>query len=380
MEGRHFVKKIQFIDLNSQQAPIADNIKHAIDRVLEHGQFILGPEVRAFESALSKYTSCEHVISCANGTDALKLLLLANDVTEKDAIFVPTFTFASTAEVVPFTKATPLFVDICQDTYNIDLQSLEQGIVTAKQNGLNPKGIIAVDLFGLPANYPDLKEIADAHNMLLIADSAQSFGAKIHQQPIGRWTNMTATSFFPSKPLGAYGDGGAVMTSDAELAARVKALRVHGAIDFRYDYQYLGLNSRLDSIQAAVLIEKLKIIDQELLQRQHIAQRYNSGLSDLVKIPEEPNGYQSAWALYTIQTTAQQRLSIVDALQNKEIPFGIYYNTPLHLQLAYQDFPRAAEHLKTAEKLSQEVLSLPMHPYLTDDQVDYVVETVRGCF
>ena len=263
--------KIQFIDLSSQQKNIEKNIKQAIKKVLEHGKFILGPEVEAFEAALKNYTTAKAVISCANGTDALKLLLLANEIGRGDAVFIPTFTFASTAEVVPFTQATPFFVDICPETYNIDLISLEQAIQHSKKLGLKPKCIIAVDLFGLPANYPALQELANAHHILLMADSAQSFGAKINNVPVGTLASMTATSFFPSKPLGAYGDGGAIMTQDLKIAKRLKALRVHGAVDYRYDYQYLGLNSRLDSIQAAVLIEKLKIFDKEWRKRQHIS-------------------------------------------------------------------------------------------------------------
>jgi len=368
------VDKIQFIDLKSQQKPIENKINQAIKKVLEHGQYILGPEVRAFEGALQEYTQAQAVVSCANGTDALKLLLLANEVGKGDAVFVPTFTFASTAEVVPFTGATPFFVDICPKTYNIDLISLEQAIQKSKKLGLKPKCIMAVDLFGLPANYPALQELADAHNILLMADSAQSFGAKIDGVTVGTLTSMTATSFFPSKPLGAYGDGGAIMTQDLDIAERLKALRVHGATDYRYDYQYLGLNSRLDSMQAAILIEKLKIFDDEWKKRQHIADLYQQGLTSNVITPVVPKGYQSAWALYTIQCQPKQRDLLETRFKEQQIPYGVYYRTPMHLQPAYEAFPRAQEKLITSEKLSHEVISLPMHPYLTDEQVSFIIE------
>tara|TARA_R110002110_G_scaffold33533_1_gene114882 strand:- start:209514 stop:210647 length:1134 start_codon:yes stop_codon:yes gene_type:complete len=369
--------KIQFIDLKSQQKPIADNINLALQKVLEHGQYILGPEVQAFETALKEYTEAKAVVSCANGTDALKLLLLANNVGKGDAVFVPTFTFAATAEVVPYTQATPFFVDICPETFNIDLISLEQAVQHSKKLGLKPKCIMAVDLFGLPANYPALQELADAHNMLLIADSAQSFGGKINDAKVGTLASMTATSFFPAKPLGCYGDGGGIMTQDLEIAERLKALRVHGACGFRYDYQYIGLNSRLDSMQAAVLIEKLKIFDDEWKKRQHIASLYQEGLHGSVKTPVVPKGYQSAWALYTIVCQPKQRDLLEAHLKDKQVPYGVYYRTPMHLQPAYEAFPRAQEKLTISEKLSHEVISLPMHPYLSDEQVHFIIEQVN---
>jgi len=359
------MEKIQFIDLKSQQETIKTQIQQGIQKVLEHGQYILGPEVSAFEQRLQEYTQAKAVISCANGTDALKLLLLANKV-------------GKGAEVVPFTGATPFFIDICPKTYNIDLLSLEQGIQRSKKLGLKPKCIMAVDLFGLPANYPALQELADAHNILLIADSAQSFGAKINDISVGTLATMTATSFFPAKPLGAYGDAGAIMTQDLEVAERLKALRVHGATDYRYDYQYLGLNSRLDSIQAAVLIEKLKIFDNEWKKRQHIAELYQNNLTGNIITPTVPKGYQSAWALYTIQCQPKQRDLLELHFKEKQIPYGIYYRTPMHLQPAYEAFPRAQDKLTTSEKLSHEVISLPMHPYLTDEQVNFIIEQTNS--
>lgn len=371
------MKPIQFIDLKQQYKKIDSNIKDAIHQVLEHGQFILGPEVSAFEQKMKNATQAKEVISCSSGTDALKLLLLAKDVGPNDAVLVPTFTFAATAEVVALLRATPIFVDICKDTFNIDLLSAEKAYKQAQKQGLNVKGMIAVDLFGLPANYTALKEFTDAHQIWLMADCAQSYGASIEKNYVGTLAQMNAFSFFPSKPLGAYGDGGAITTSDSELADKLRSIRVHGAKSSRFDHHYLGLNARLDSIQAAVLLEKLKVFEQEQKQRVHIADQYKQQLKQHVQTPVIPKGYESAWALYTIKCRPSDRDKIEANFKEKDIPYNIYYKRPLHLQTAYKDFPRAQENLTVAEQLSFEVISLPMHPYLTDEQVAFVAEEVN---
>lgn len=378
MKGGTNVEAIQFIDLKQQYQLLQTNIKQAINDVLEHGQFILGPEVKTFEDNFQDMTGAKHVISCSSGTDALKCLLLAMNIGPKDAVLVPTFTFAATAEMVALLHATPIFVDICQDTFNIDLLSLDKAYHQAKQLGLQVKGIIAVDLFGLPAAYPALQEFADAHKMWLISDAAQSFGGQIGNNKVGTLAHMNAFSFFPSKPLGAYGDGGAITTSDAQLAEKLRALRVHGATTSRFNHHYIGINSRLDSIQAAILNEKLKIFDAEYQKRQVIVDHYTRHLDGLVICPEIPKDYQSAWALYTVKCTPSHRDKIEQRFQIHNIPYSIYYKQPLHLQTAYKDFPRASECLTSAEKLSHEVISLPMHPYLTEEQVAFIAEQIRA--
>lgn len=373
------MSNIQFIDIKKQYKVIEDNIKQAIHRVLEHGQFILGPEVQALEEMLKSSTQAVDVISCSSGTDALQLLLMAKHVGQGDAVFVPAFTFAATAEVVALRQATPVFVDICPETFNIDLRSLERAVEQAKQNGLRPAGIIAVDLFGLPANYPLLAEFAQANKLWLMADAAQSFGGQIDQQKVGTLTDMTAFSFFPSKTLGCYGDGGAVAVQDLEMAKYIRSIRVHGAVKTRFDHHYVGLNSRLDSIQAAVLIEKLKIFEDELKQRHHIAKTYDALLKNHVKTPVIPKGYTSAWALYTVICESAQRDRIEQIFTEKQIPYNVYYKKPLHLQQAYAHFPRAGKNLETAEQLSTQVISLPMHPYLTQADQAYIADLIKSC-
>lgn len=368
--------KIDFIDIKQQYQAISSNIQASINAVLEHGQFILGPEVQRLEQQLQEYTQAKNIISCSSGTDALKLLLLAKDIQKGDAVLVPSFTFAATAEVVALLQATPIFVDICEDTFTISLPSLEKAFEQGKQLGLAVKGIIAVDLFGLPADYLSITEFADANNLWVIADAAQSFGASYQQKKVGTLAPMTSFSFFPSKPLGAYGDGGAIAVEDDELASKIRALRVHGTTHSRYDYDYIGLNSRLDTLQAAILIEKLKIFEQERQQRMHIAALYTTLLAGYVTTPTIPKDYQTAWALYTVVCTPTQRNEIEIRLQEAQIPYNIYYRKPLHLQAAYQYFPRASIKLKNSEMLSERVLSLPMHPYLTETQIEHICRLI----
>lgn len=370
--------KIQFIDLKAQQKIIGKKIHRAIAQVLKHGQFILGEEVEKLEAALSQYTGATEVITCANGTDALTLLLMAYGVGPNDAVFVPTFTFASTAEAVAQLHATPVFVDVCPITYNIDLNSLNQAIQLVSNSQLTPKGIIAVDLFGLPADYPALLKIAACHDLWVIADAAQSFGGAIKTQKVGTLAQATTTSFFPSKPLGCYGDGGAIFTNNLALANTIRSLRNHGAGTHRYDHIHIGLNSRLDTLQAAILIEKLAIFPFELERRKEIASIYNDALQNLVQIPKQGSKIEHAWGLYTIacQNNAQRTL-FAKELQLLSIPTNIYYRKPLHLQPIYQQYPRASKHLPQAEALCQKVLSLPMHPYLTESALTHIISTIK---
>lgn len=370
------VNKIEFIDLQAQRRLLGERIAQVIEKVLMHGHYILGPEVSKLEEELTKYTGAEDTVTCSNGTDALRLLLLAYDIGPGDAVFVPTFTFASTAEVVTQAKATPVFIDVCPHTFNIDTNSLTQAISTLDKN-LKPKGIIAVDLFGLPANYDALNRIAQDHNLWIIADAAQSFGAAINNQKVGVLATTTATSFFPSKPLACYGDGGAIFTTDTKLSALIRSLRNHGCGAHRYDHIHVGLNSRLDTLQAAILLEKLSIFSQEHKRRIEIAHYYCQALNGYVDLPVTIPGYTHAWGLYTISCAKNQRDHLIQTLQENDIPSNVYYRKPLHLQPAYCEFPRASKILENAEIASERVLSLPMHPYLTDDQLEYITYWVK---
>lgn len=370
------MSKIEFIDLQSQRQALGSRIPAVVDQVLSHGGFILGPEVEQLEKDLTAYTGATDSISCSNGTDALRLVLLAHGIGPGDAVFVPTFTFASTAEVVAQANATPVFVDVCPETFNLDPKSLEQAIASLDPK-LKPKGIIAVDLFGLPAPYEAIQAIADAHQLWVMGDAAQSFGGMYQNRRVGNLAHTTATSFFPSKPLACYGDGGAIFTTDPNMSALIRSLRNHGCGTHRYDHIHIGMNSRLDTIQAAILIEKLKIFPEELKRRKAIAAYYQSHLAAVVQVPQTPPGYEHAWGLYTMVVPADKRQRLIDHLHAQDIPSNVYYRKPLHLQPAYQHFPRAQQTLPVAERLTQSVLSLPMHPYLTDAQVERIAKTVK---
>lgn len=370
------IGKIEFIDLQAQRRLIGEKIPQAIENVLSHGAYILGPEVQKLEEQLQIFTGATDVITCSNGTDALRLLLLAYGVGPQDAVFVPTFTFASTAEVVAEAKATPVFIDVCPHTFNIDVNSLRQAIDSLPSH-LTPKGIIAVDLFGLPADYNAIHEVAQQHDLWVIADAAQSFGGAIQDKKVGALASATAASFFPSKPLACYGDGGAVFTTDSEMATRLRSLRNHGCGVHRYDHIHIGLNSRLDTLQAAILIEKLNIFSAEKARRNQIAERYTNALKDVVQVPLAPKQVSHAWGLYTIGCPFGSREMLIERLQANEIPTNVYYRKPLHLQPAYQHFPRATPTLEHSELACNKVLSLPMHPYVTDEQVDYITHHIK---
>lgn len=367
---------MQFIDLGAQRERIRDRLKAAIDKVVNEGRYILGPEVAEFENKLAAYVGVKHVVACANGTDALLLPLYANGIGPGDAVFVPSFTFAATAEVVALAKAEPVFVDVDADTYNIDIASLEAAIAMVKAEGrLKPKAIIPVDLFGLPADLDAVAAVAKREGLFVLADAAQSFGATYKGKPVGTQALATTTSFFPAKPLGCYGDGGAVFTDDDQLADVMRSIRVHGQGTDKYDNIRIGMTGRLDTIQAAVLLEKLKIFRDEIDARNRVAARYAEGLKDVAIVPEVPSGYGSVWAQYTIRVANRDALGAV--LQSRGVPTAIYYPKPLHRQGAYKHYPVAGNGLPVTEKLSAEVISLPMHPYLDEAAQTRVIAAVR---
>lgn len=373
------VEPIEFIDLGAQRRRIGARMDEAIRRVVDHGRFILGPEVAELERRLAEFCGARHVLSCANGTDALGLALMAKGSGPGQAVLVPSFTFAATAEVVAWVGATPVFVDVREDTFNIDAASFEAGIETAQRLGLRPAGVIPVDLFGQPADYDAILAIAAAHGMWVLCDAAQSFGAIYKDRRVGTIGDLTTTSFFPAKPLGCYGDGGAVFLDDDTMMDVLKSLRVHGQGSDKYDNVRIGMNARLDTIQAAVLLEKLAIFADEIAARDRIAARYNALLGDVVTVPEVPDGSTSVWAQYTIRLPGGcDRDALAARLKSAGIPTAVYYPKPLHTQTAYRDYPRAGNGLPVSEQLSAEVLSLPMHPYLDDATQDRVVTTLRG--
>ena len=367
---------IPFIDLASQRARIAGRIDAALARVLAHGQYINGPEVRAFESQLGAFCGAKHTLANANGTDALALPLMAWGVGKGDAIFCPAFTFAATAEVAPWVGATPVFVDVLPDTYNIDPASLEAAIAGVKREGkLKPKAVIAVDLFGQPADYPKIAEICRREGLKLIADSAQGFGCTLGGKHPMHWADATTTSFFPAKPLGCYGDGGATLTNSDEDLAAMRSFAVHGAGSDKYDNIRIGMNSRLDTMQAAILIEKLAIFTDEIRERNVVADRYRQMLPNAVKTPRVIAGGVSTWAQYTIEIEDPDGLAA--HLRNDGIPTARYYPKPLHQQSAYRAFPIGAGGMKVSDDIAGRVISLPMHAYLDEATQAKIAESVR---
>lgn len=372
---------IQFIDLQAQRAKLGQSLDDAILKVVHGGQYILGPEVTELEKQLAKWAGAKHAITCANGTDSLGLYLRAKGVKPGDAVFVPAFTFVATAEVVPWFGATPFFVDILEDTFNMDPRSLERAIADAKSQGLNPAGIVAVDLFGLPADYPAIEKIASANDLWVLADSAQSFGAKLNGKPVGSWGEATSTSFFPAKPLGCYGDGGALFTDSDELAELLLSLRFHGKGDDKYNNIRIGANSRLDTVQAAILLKKLELFEDELQARQKVADRYSEGFSDIAKTPQLPDGYTSAWAQYTlILPESVSRDHVIAVCKEQGVPTMVYYPIPLSQQKGYAQYPSVSVGVPVSEDLAKRVISFPMHPYLDEDTQDYIINVVRSAF
>ena len=369
---------IPFIDLAAQRRRLGPAIDAAVSRVLNHCHFIIGPEVRAFEEELAAFCGAKHVVSCASGTDALVLALRAFGVGPGDAVICPSFTFCATAEVAVLVGATPVFVDVDPITFNIDVKSIPGAIEAAKQAGLRPKAIIPVDLFGLPADHPQVAAIAEQENLFVLDDAAQGFGAMHNNRRLGTFGHATATSFFPAKPLGCYGDGGAVMTDDASLADLMRSIRVHGQGSDKYDNVRIGLASRLDTIQAAVLSEKLKIFPDEIEARNAVARRYARGLGDVAVVPTIPQGLTSVWAQYTLRLAPGRRDALAAALKAQGIPTAIYYPIPLHKQVAYRSYPVSHSGVSNSERLADEVISLPMHAYLDEETQARIIDAVRS--
>ena len=367
---------IPFIDLKAQQARIAGELSQKIDAVLTHGQYIMGPEITELEEKLCAFSGAKHTLACSNGSDAILLALLALGVGRGDAVFIPSFTFAATAEMVALTGASPVFVDILETTFNIDPAHLKECIREIKNAGkLTPKAIMPVDLFGQIADYPEIQPIAKEEGLHLISDAAQGFGARIGGKQAIDYADMVTTSFFPAKPLGCYGDGGAVQTNSNKLHDILVSLRNHGQGEDRYDNIRIGINGRIDSIQAAVLLLKLEIFADEINMRNRVADRYNAALSDCLITPQIMNETVSTWAQYTI--VSQNRDKIATDLREKSIPTAIYYARPLHQQTAYKSYPIGGGELPVTDKLANKVISLPMHPYLDETTQNKIISAVK---
>jgi UDP-2-acetamido-2-deoxy-ribo-hexuluronate aminotransferase len=367
---------IRFFDLETPKKMLRADIETRWQKILDHGAFIGGPEVGELEAQLAGWAGAKHALAVASGTDALVIALMGEEVKANDAIFIPGFTYNATANAVLVAGATPIFVDVEADTCNMDPAHLEAQVEAVVREGkLRPRMVIAVDLYGLPANYPAIHKIAHKHGMLVLADAAQSFGGAQNGVRIGALTDMTATSFYPSKTLGCYGDGGAMLTDDAARFDRWSSIRWHGTDAVKKESIRVGVNGRLDSVQCAVLLSKLTVFADEMKARDRIAQRYRQGLGHSVKMQRVPDGYQNAWGLFTIMV--DNRADIMKRLQDKGIPTSIYYFKALHQHRAFAAHaPKGG--LPVCEKLADTVLSLPMHPYLTDGQVDRVVAEVKA--
>ena len=371
---------IPFIDLKTQQRQIRSKIDERIKKVLDHGQYILGPEVKELENELGRFTDAKYVLCCSSGTDALLLALLGLKLKPGDGVIVPSFTFASSAEVMPLLGAIPIFIDVEADTFNLDPEKLDETLVTANEMGINVKGIMSVGLFGQPANMNAIKEFAAKNNLWVIDDAAQSFGGKYNNQMVGNLCEVTSTSFFPAKPLGCYGDGGAIFTNNEEIYEIANSSHVHGMGNNRYEYDRIGMNARMSTIQAAILLEKLAIFPDELKKRQQVADYYNTYLTKLdlgLKLPTLKKNFQSSWAQYTIiLPTNIDRSLLQEALKLRDIPTAVYYPIPLNEHKPYKDYPVSKAGLKITYELSKNVLSLPMHPYLERKDIIYISNNI----
>jgi dTDP-4-amino-4,6-dideoxygalactose transaminase len=359
---------MQFIDLAAQYKYLKLKIDKRIQDVLDHGKYIMGPEVQELEEKLAEYVGVKHAITCANGTDALTLAMMVLDIEPGDAVFCPTFTFFATAEVIAYEGATPVFVDSDEATFNICPIDLEKRIkATIAEGKLIPKAIIAVDLFGLPANYPEIQKIANKYNLKLVEDAAQGFGGSINGKQAGSFGDIATTSFFPAKPLGCYGDGGAIFTNNDKYAELIKSYRVHGKGNDKYDNVRIGMNSRLDTIQAAILLEKLAQFPTELVNRNKTADKYEKTLAGKYNTPQVPKGYISSWAQYTL--VSNNREIERKKYKDKDIPTMVYYETCMHQQTAFKNLGYKIGDFPIAEKLSKSVFSLPMHGYIENNGI-----------
>jgi dTDP-4-amino-4,6-dideoxygalactose transaminase len=373
-------RSIPFVDVAAQRRRLGDRLDRAILRVLDHGQYIMGPEVGVLEKQLAAFAGTDHALSCASGTDALVLALMAWGIGPGDAVFVPAFTFCATAEAAALLGASPVFCDVTPDTFTLDPDSLAAAVPVAKAAGLTPRAVIPVDLFGQPADYRRLTPAAAEHGLKILADAAQGFGATLDGRPVGGFCDAVATSFFPAKPLGCCGDGGAVFTDDPEMAATLVSLRMHGKGGHRYEHVRIGVNGRLDTVQAAVLIEKLAIFPDEIVARRRIAARYAAGLAGAVAVPTVMAGAASVWAQYTILIEQSQggRDAAAERLKAVGVPTAVHYPIPLNAQPAYRRYPVAPGGTPTADSLAGRVLSLPMHPYLDEETQDRIIAAVRA--
>ncbi len=371
---------MQFIDLKAQYAAIQHNIDQRIAEVLDHGGYIMGPEVGEFEAALSSYCGVKHAVTCANGTDALVLALRALGIGEGDAVFTTPFTFFATAEAIVLAGARPVFADIDPGTFNIDPDALERSIrQTLEEGRLRPRAVISVDLFGLPADYDALEPLCDRFGLDLVDDAAQGFGGRIRERRTGSFGRLATTSFFPAKPLGCYGDGGAMLTDDDDLASALRSLRVHGKGEDKYDNVRIGTNSRLDTLQAAILLEKLAIFPAELDLRQSVAERYRQSLPNSLTAPFVPDAFVSSWAQYSVLAQSHaDRERIISGLKEAGIPSMIYYAKPLHLQTALADLGYQRGAFPISEDVSERVFSLPMGPYLSVDDQARVIDALHA--
>ena len=368
---------IPFVDLAAQRRRLGAAIDAAVARVMAHCQFIQGPEVRALEAELAAFSGARHCIGVASGTDALVLVLMAKGVGPGDAVLCPAFTYCATAEAAALVGATPVFLDVEEATFNIDASNIARAVAAAKKARLKPKALIPVDLFGLPADHDAIAKAAEAEHLFVLDDAAQAFGARYQGRRLGTFGLATATSFFPAKPLGCYGDGGAVFAANDELAAVVRSLRSHGDGADRYDNVRIGMTGRLDTIQAAILLEKLKIFPEEIEARTRVAARYAEALADVAIVPLARAGYDSVWAQYTIRLAPGKRGPLAETLKAEGIPTAIYYARPLHRQTAYRRYPVAEGGLPVSDRLAEEVISLPMHAYLDAPTQGRIVDAVR---
>ena len=369
---------VAFIDIGAQRRRLGSKIDEAVSRVLTHCQFINGPEVTQLEADLAAFCGAKHVVACASGTDALLMVLMAQGIGPGDAVMCPSFTFCATGEVIALAGATPVFVDVDETTFNIDIASLKTGIATARKLGLKVKAVIPVDLFGQSADHDAVGAVAESEGLFVLDDAAQSFGATYKGRRLGTFGLATATSFFPAKPLGCFGDGGAIFTDDADLADRLRSVRVHGQGSEKYDNVRLGLTGRLDTMQAAILIDKLKIFEDEIAARNRVASRYFDALHNIVTVPRVTEGNTSVWAQYTIRLpSGAGRDAFAAALKAQGVPTAIYYPKSMHQQTAYKHYPVAEGGLPVSERLSEDVISLPMHAYLDPAAQDRVIKAVR---
>jgi dTDP-4-amino-4,6-dideoxygalactose transaminase len=367
---------MEFLDLKTQQKRIRSSLEKRFNAILDHGAYIMGPEVHELEEKLAEYCGVKHAISCSSGTDALLIPLMAWGIGPGDAVFTTPFTYVATAEVIALLGATPVFVDVYDSTFNIDCEKLEIAIQETIKNGeLKPKAIIPVDLFGVPARYRLIDSIAKKYDLKVIEDGAQSFGASIGEKKVGTFGDVAATSFYPAKPLGCYGDGGAIFTNNDSLADQCKAIRIHGTSSDRYNSEIIGLNGRLDSMQAAVLLEKLTIFDEELEMRNKVNDNYRKFLNNAQYIPEN---YHSAHALFSITLGShKKREELVRKLKKNNIPNVIYYKYPIHLMTGFDYLKYKNGDFPVSENLSQTIVSLPMHPYLTKSDIDLIIKALK---